>query len=571
MSSDSDIEQFDDIDEQFKFATESIKDHLYVYHKGKPDKNHSPFSKVETNIEVPDDLWKSGNLIYDLYKPENCLGAPSSSSDSILRFDSHFESGNLWRAFHLGDNTYHCVLEYDRSGSCQWFYFRLNNVKNTRRYRFYISGFHKSKSLYTQGSKIFWYSEKRAINDGISWTRGGERYFYTTVKNQNREKKRSTLTFEMEFPYSDDDIYFCYSLPYTYSDLNRDILMWEKLLSPEWCKVEILCKSSGERDVPYLTITNPESEIPIEKRPYIFVTARIHPGESNSSYLLKGFMKFLTDKSEKSIHLLNTHVFKIIPMLNIDGVIEGFYRVCLSSEDLNRKWSQPDRTIHPDIFYTKNMFNELRKEKPVSIYIDFHGHSRLHGTFAYGCPNEGTYFEHIEKIYPRILTQLNDAFSWSHCIFSYPKDRTSAGRIVVRLEMDVLHCFTIETTFGGVLSGKKAGYLYDFYLWESLGSSCAEAIYHFINEEDILYIRSRDEIMSYYPKRNNIERDRKEEMFPNILESELLENQTTLTKDDNYIFSHKNVTNYFKFEADDVKTCFPENVKTIFNKFPKLP
>jgi hypothetical protein len=48
-------------------------------------------------------------------------------------------------------------------------------------------------------------------------------------------------------------------------------------------------------------------------------------------------------------------VFKIVPMLNPDGVINGNYRCSLSGHDLNRQWKDPSKKLHPTIFYTKLM------------------------------------------------------------------------------------------------------------------------------------------------------------------------------------------------------------------------
>jgi len=41
--------------------------------------------------------------------------------------------------------------------------------------------------------------------------------------------------------------------------------------------------------------------------------------------------------------LRENFVFKIIPMLNIDGVLNGNYRVSLCGLDLNRQWANPSK------------------------------------------------------------------------------------------------------------------------------------------------------------------------------------------------------------------------------------
>lgn len=53
--------------------------------------------------------------------------------------------------------------------------------------------------------------------------------------------------------------------------------------------------------------------------------------------MAEGLMEFLTDPDDLQAKYLRKHcVFKIIPMLNPDGVIHGNYRCNLSGVDLNR-------------------------------------------------------------------------------------------------------------------------------------------------------------------------------------------------------------------------------------------
>jgi len=68
------------------------------------------------------------------------------------------------------------------------------------------------------------------------------------------------------------------------------------------------------------------------------LTSRVHPGEPQASYMMEGSLKFLLSKSDLAEELLKNFVFKIVPMLNPDGVIHGNYRCSLLGVDLNRKW-----------------------------------------------------------------------------------------------------------------------------------------------------------------------------------------------------------------------------------------
>ncbi len=67
------------------------------------------------------------------------------------------------------------------------------------------------------------------------------------------------------------------------------------------------------------------------------MTGRVHPGESNASYIMEGILEYLLDDNdENAAELRKRFVFKIVPMLNPDGVIVGNYRCSLSGVDLNR-------------------------------------------------------------------------------------------------------------------------------------------------------------------------------------------------------------------------------------------
>ncbi|KAL6038296.1 hypothetical protein STEG23_030299, partial [Scotinomys teguina] len=58
-------------------------------------------------------------------------------------------------------------------------------------------------------------------------------------------------------------------------------------------------------------------------RPYQVITARVHPGESNASWVMKGTLEFLVSNDPVAKLLRENFIFKIIPMLNPDGVING--------------------------------------------------------------------------------------------------------------------------------------------------------------------------------------------------------------------------------------------------------
>lgn len=91
-----------------------------------------------------------------------------------------------------------------------------------------------------------------------------------------------------------------------------------------------------------------------------------------------------------AVHLRDQYVFKIVPMLNPDGVIYGNYRCSLIGYDLNRKWAQPNKSLEPTIYYTKKMMKALSDERDILLYCDLHGHSCKQNAFMYGNEYDGT-------------------------------------------------------------------------------------------------------------------------------------------------------------------------------------
>ena len=72
-------------------------------------------------------------------------------------------------------------------------------------------------------------------------------------------------------------------------------------------------------------------------------------------------------------------------MLNPDGVIIGNYRCNMVGCDLNRRWPNPSRLLHPTIYFTKKLVAAYHRENQVVLFCDMHGHSRKRNVFMYGC------------------------------------------------------------------------------------------------------------------------------------------------------------------------------------------
>jgi murein tripeptide amidase MpaA len=96
-----------------------------------------------------------------------------------------------------------------------------------------------------------------------------------------------------------------------------------------------------------------------KKKKYAIISGRVHPGETPSSWMMQGFLKCLTGDSHQAVQLRKRIVFKVVPMLNPDGVIAGNYRTSMSGNDLNRKFHDPDYRLHPTVWNIKHMTDKI--------------------------------------------------------------------------------------------------------------------------------------------------------------------------------------------------------------------
>jgi len=158
------------------------------------------------------------------------LSSPSPAlppSSSNLAFESHFESGNLEAVSETSPGEFNLLLQNDINtrGHTQWFFFRVHNTTAGNWVKLSIVNFEKSNSLFSSGMKVAIYSLKASQDLGVGWTRGGEEiaYYRNGIKRKCKSGFASyyTLSFRYEFKYTEDQVYFAYSCPYTYTRIQR--------------------------------------------------------------------------------------------------------------------------------------------------------------------------------------------------------------------------------------------------------------------------------------------------------------------------------------------------------------
>jgi hypothetical protein len=162
---------------------------------------------------------------------------------------------------------------------------------------------------------------------------------------------------------------------------------------------------------------------------------------------------FLVSDDIQAIKLRDKFVFKIVPMLNPDGVIVGNYRCSLAAVDLNRQWAVPSNKYHPEIYATKTMIVKTLDSRRIAFFCDVHGHSRNKNLFMYGCENKDEKIRLREKIFPLLFHKRLDSFDFDTCNFNVQKSKEGTGRVVVWKRFSLINSFTLEASFCGPSRG----------------------------------------------------------------------------------------------------------------------
>uniref|UniRef100_A0A2C9KLY6 Peptidase M14 carboxypeptidase A domain-containing protein n=1 Tax=Biomphalaria glabrata TaxID=6526 RepID=A0A2C9KLY6_BIOGL len=281
------------------------------------------------------------------------------------------------------------------------------------------------------------YSEKDAQEKHKGWSRTGHHISYSrNVANHHSPLLQRGITYymlewQMEFPNADDTYYLAHCYPYSFTDLKEDL---EVLLNNEErsqvTKREVLCESRAGNSCFLLTVTNFNVE---DAKKAVVITARVHPGESQASWMMKGLLEFITG---------------------------------------------PDPVAR------------------ILLYCDLHGHSRKPNVFMYGNntsaesdPSAHTMAKAFlaERLFPWLMSVRSpEKFHFKSCKFNIRKCKESTGRVVMWRQMRIYNSFTLEATFSGTVLDKSRGRHFNILDFMEMGKILAEAVmdYHKVQEDE---------------------------------------------------------------------------------------
>ncbi|XP_071292793.1 cytosolic carboxypeptidase 6-like isoform X7 [Agelaius tricolor] len=426
------------------------------------------FTFTATGSAMGSDDIIAGNVSKYIVLPAGYCGQPKKGH---LIFDACFESGNLGRVDHVTEFEYDLFIRPD---TCNprfrvWFNFTVENVKESQqisagvgmtmlfgyprqeRVIFNVVNFSKTKSLYRDGMAPMVKSTSRP-----KWQRIPSKnvYYYRCPDH----RKNYVMSFAFCFDREDDTYQFAYCYPYTYTRLQHYLDNLQRRNMDYFCR-ELLGLSVQKRRLDLLTITSPANLHPGAEQKVVFITARVHPGETPSSFVCQGIIDFLVSHHPIAKVLRDHLVFKIAPMLNPDGVYLGNYRCSLLGFDLNRHWANPSPWAHPTLHGVKELIIDMYNNPKINLefYIDIHAHSTMMNGFMYGNIFEDEERFQRQAVFPKLLCQNAEDFSYSSTSFN--RDAVKAGtgrRFLGGLLNDTSYCYTLEVSFYSYILGGAA-------------------------------------------------------------------------------------------------------------------
>ena len=165
-----------------------------------------------------------------------------------------------------------------------------------------------------------------------------------------------------------------------------------------------------------------------------------------------------SSQDPRAAALRERFVFKLVPMLNPDGVHRGHYRSDTRGVNLNRVYLAPDPQTAPSVFAVTALVRQLHAAGQLRYYIDLHAHSNKRGCFLFGnALRDGE--QMAESVLFSKLVEANCRwFDFEGCVFSEANMRAKdardgavgkegSGRVAVHRATGLTHVYTLECNY----------------------------------------------------------------------------------------------------------------------------
>ncbi len=217
-----------------------------------------------------------------------------------------------------------------------------------------------------------------------------------------------------------DVVYYAYFAPYS-GERQRNYLA-QCMRSPR-VRHEVLGQTVDGTDLDLLIVGSPG-----EGKRVCWTIGRQHPGESQASWWMEGFLDRLTDEADPVARaVLDKAVLYVVPHMNPDGARRGNLRANAAGANLNREWAEPTMEKSPEVFLTRARM----RETGVDFCLDAHGDEGLPYVFIAGSDGIPSLTERqvkARKIYEEALLRASPDYQME---VGYPKAPPGKGNLTM--------------------------------------------------------------------------------------------------------------------------------------------
>jgi hypothetical protein len=360
-----------------------------------------------------------------------------------------------------------------------WYFFKVETMAPGD-YTFVIVGFFRDAPLHRLGVQPVALS-MRGSERGIGWQRFGWNMNFWCSKKGSVPEYSLSFTFNVT---ETDTMYFAYLYPYTYTDLcsflkNQPLPFQFFPVAKSHGGVEVLSvfwDADTQKFVNVKTVNVRRIGRAPFKKPAIVIAGRHHPGESNASYAMEGFIRTLFASGKDGGRLLKRFSFLILPMFNVDGVICGYYRPTLTGYDMNRSWMAPNRRQNPVEFEVLSLLDRMSRSRQIVFFLDFHGHSAQCNAFTYGVWDEMIAYNAYTILFPKLMARATSLFDEAECQSLAPTAFPATMRVALHHRYEIPFAYTLEMSFGGIDIGSKTKTQMTPMCYRDIGAATVKSI-----------------------------------------------------------------------------------------------
>lgn len=402
---------------------------------------------------------------------------------------SAFDSGNCSRA-ELGASLQelHVWTSPDCEGSRfeaqsrTWFHFAVRGVPAGVELTVTVHNMNAQPKLFKHGHRPVFRNEGAVV-----WTR----VLKGVHSSGTKEDDNFRITFAHRFDAgADHAVFFAFSFPFSYGELQTMLALLEAHHPPPargtsvrpgsvYLHRQLLARSIERRRVDLVTISSTdgmgeERELPVDDaclfpekgprpnsfpgKPVVLVTARVHPGETPASHVANGLLSFLLRPDDpRARRLRDRFVFKLVCMLNPDGVFHGHYRSDTRGVNLNRFYHSPSPVDHPAVYAVRRLVQALHDEGRFFLSVDLHAHATKRGCFLYGNHIADDARQEANVLYAKLVAMNSQFVEFDGCVFSENSmtaadkaeglSREGSSRVTIHHLTGSSHCYTLECNY----------------------------------------------------------------------------------------------------------------------------